>query len=118
MVLKPWKISSENAVGYIDAHLPQAGFSSGLLLSPVNELSDLSKLQQYRVASQLEPILPKLRPPHNLFKAALAMFGLILLGVAVSFILTMFGNPSGGDASKEQITFAPKDSLVRYHRNP
>ncbi len=110
--LKPWKISSENAVGYIDAHLPQAGFSSGLLLSPVNELSDLSKLQQYRVASQLEPILPKLRPPHNLFKAALAMFGLILLGVAVSFILTMFGNPSGGDASKkEQITFAPKDSL-------
>lgn len=111
-ILKPWKISSENAVGYIDAHLPQAGFSSGLLLSPANELSDLSKLQQYRVASQLQPVLSKLRPPHNLYKATLVMFGLILLGLAGRFVLTTFGNPSGGDASKkEQITFAPKDSL-------
>ncbi len=110
--LKPWKISSENAVGYIDAHVPQAGFSSGLLLSTGNELSDLSKLQQYRVASQLEPVLSKLRPPHNLFKATLAMFGLILLGLAGSFMLTKFGNPSGGNSSNtEQITFAPKDSL-------
>jgi len=110
--LKPWKISSENAVGYIDAHVPQAGFSSGLLLSPGNQLSDLSKLQQYRVASQLEPVLFKLRPPHNLFKATLAMFGLILIGLAGSFMLTKFGNPSGGNSSNtEQITFAPKDSL-------
>ncbi|MEC3966450.1 tryptophan-rich sensory protein [Flagellimonas halotolerans] len=111
-ILKPWKISSENAVGYIDAHLPEAGFSSGLLLSPTHELSDLSKLQQYRVATQLEPVLSKLRPPHNLLKAALVMFGLILLGLAGRFVLTKFGNPSGGDSSNtEQITFAPKDTL-------
>ena len=117
--LKPWKISSENAVGYIDAHVPQAGFSSGLLLSTGNELSDLSKLQQYRVASQLEPVLSKLRPPHNLFKATLAMFGLILLGLAGSFMLTMFGNPSGGNSSNtEQITFAPKDSLSTTVETP
>ena len=111
-ILKPWKISSENAVGYIDAHIPQAGFSSGLLLSPANELSDLSKLQQYRVASQLQPVLSKLRPPHNLYKATLVMFGLILLGLAGRFVLNKYGNPSRGDASKkEQVTFAPKDSL-------
>ncbi|AEM71887.1 hypothetical protein Murru_2863 [Allomuricauda ruestringensis DSM 13258] len=118
-VLKPWGISSENAVGYIDAHLPQAGFSSGLLLSPANELSDLSKLQQYRVASQLEPILSQLKPPHNLLKATLAMFGLIFLGLAGSFILTKFGNPSGGDSSNtEQISFAPKDSLTNTAEIP
>ena len=117
--LKPWKISSENAVGYIDAHVPQAGFSSGLLLSPGNQLSDLSKLQQYRVASQLEPVLSKLRPPHNLFKATLAMFGLILIGLAGSFMLTKFGNPSGGNSSNtEQITFAPKDSLSTTNEIP
>ncbi|RIV30465.1 tryptophan-rich sensory protein [Flagellimonas lutimaris] len=117
--LKPWKISSENAVGYIDAHVPQAGFSSGLLLSTGNELSDLSKLQQYRVASQLEPVLSKLRPPHNLFKATLAMFGLILIGLAGSFMLTKFGNPSGGNSSNtEQITFAPKDSLSTTVETP
>lgn len=118
-ILKPWKISSENAVGYIDAHIPQAGFSSGLLLSPINKLSDLSKLQQYRVASQLEPVLSKLRPPHNLLKATLAMFGLMLIGLAGSFMLTKFENPSGRNASKkEQITFAPKDSLSTTTRIP
>ncbi|MER3318272.1 MAG: tryptophan-rich sensory protein [Allomuricauda sp.] len=118
-VLKPWKISSENAVGYIDAHLPQAGFSSGLLLSPANELSDLSKLQQYRVASQLEPVLSKLRPPHNLLKAALAMFGLILLGVAGSFILAKVQSPLNATPSnREQITFSPKDSLSTTTETP
>ena len=118
-ILKPWKISSENAVGYIDAHLPEAGFSSGLLLSPANELSNLSKLQQYRVALQLEPVLSKLRPPHNLLKAALVMFGLMLMGFAARFVLTKFGNQSGGESSNtEQITFAPKDNLTNTTEVP
>ena len=111
-VLRPWSISQENAVSYIDAHLPQAGFSSGLLLSPSNELSDLSKLQQYRVASQLEPILSQLRPPQNLLKATLIMFALILLGLAGRFVFSKVGNSLDGNKStKEQITFSPKDSL-------
>ncbi|MBW8243578.1 tryptophan-rich sensory protein [Muricauda oceani] len=110
-VLRPWSISSENAVGYIDAHLPQAGYSSGLLLSPSSELSNLSKLQQYRVASQLEPVLSKLRPPHNLLKATLVMFGLILCGLAGNFIWSNWGNSSVNSPDREQITFAPKDSL-------
>ncbi|MGN7514742.1 MAG: tryptophan-rich sensory protein [Allomuricauda sp.] len=111
-VLKPWNISSENAVAYIDAHLPQAGYSSGLLLSPAHELSNLSKLQQYLIAEQLQPVLSKLRPPHNLLRATLAMFGLILLGLAGSFILDKVESPLNATPSnKEQITFAPKDSL-------
>ncbi|MAO16100.1 MAG: tryptophan-rich sensory protein [Muricauda sp.] len=111
-VLRPWSISQENAVIYIDAHLPQAGFSSGLLLSPSNELSDLSKLQQYRVALQLQPVLSKLRPPHNLLKATLIMFAMILLGLAGRFVFSKVGNPLDGNKStKEQITFSPKDSL-------
>ncbi|WP_108244349.1 tryptophan-rich sensory protein [Muricauda brasiliensis] len=118
-VLKPWSISSKNAVDYIDAHLPQAGFSSGLLLSPSNELSDLSKLQQFRVASQLEPVLSRLKPPHNIFKATLVMFGLILLGLAGGFILTRYGGSPGGNSStKKQITFAPKDSLSSATKIP
>ena len=43
-ILRPWQVSQEKAVAYIDAHLPQAGYSSGLLLSPTHELSNLSKL--------------------------------------------------------------------------
>ncbi len=111
-ILKPWSIRSEHAVGYIDAHLPQAGYSSGLLLSSANELSNLSKLQQYRVAEQLQPVLSKLRPPHNLLRATLVMFGLILLGLAGRVIMAKVENPFNPTPSnKEQITFAPKDSL-------
>ncbi len=111
-VLKPWKVTTENVVGYIDAHVPQAAFSSGLLLTSPNELSSLSKLQQYRVATQLEPVLPKLRPPHNLAKAALVMFGMILLGLVGNFILNKYiDRSSGSPLDKDQITFAPKDSL-------
>lgn len=118
-VLKPWELSSENVVGYIDAHVPQAGFSSGLLLSSPNELSSLSKLQRYRVAARLAPVLPQLRPPHNLAKAVLVMFGMILLGLAGNFIIKKVVDRSSGDPlSKDQITFAPKDSLSTTTETP
>lgn len=111
-IKRPWKINETRAVNYIDAHLPQAGYSSGLLLVPAQELSDLSKLQQYRVAAQLEPILPKTRPPQKLFKAALVMFGLVLIGLMANTIWTSL-NPfsSNGSSNEDVITFAPKDSL-------
>tara|TARA_B100000949_G_scaffold230235_2_gene240349 strand:- start:7673 stop:9907 length:2235 start_codon:yes stop_codon:yes gene_type:complete len=118
-ILRPWQVSQEKAVAYIDAHLPQAGYSSGLLLSPTHELSNLSKLQQYRIAQQLQPVLPKLTPPHRLFRGALVMFGLIVLGLAGSFVLTKLGSRSGESPSnKEQITFAPKDSLPTTTKVP
>lgn len=118
-ILKPWQVSLEKAVAYIDAHLPQAGYSSGLLLSPSHELSNFSKLQQYRIAQQLQPVLPKLTPPHRLFRGALVMFGLIMFGIAGSFVLTKLGSLSGEPSSnREQITFAPKDSLPTSTKTP
>ncbi|WP_127139931.1 tryptophan-rich sensory protein [Flagellimonas marinaquae] len=109
---RPWRVSETRAVNYIDAHLPQAGYSSGLLLVPAHELSNLSKLQQYRVATQLEPILPKTRPPQKMFRAALVMFGLIFIGLMANYMLTSLNPfPSDGSANKDAIIFAPKDSL-------
>lgn len=118
-IKRPWKINETRAVNYIDAHLPQAGYSSGLLLVPAQELSDLSKLQQYRVAAQLEPILPKTRPPQKLFKAALVMFGLVLIGLMANTIWTSLNPFSSNDAPNEDvITFAPKDSLLSSIKIP
>jgi len=109
---RPWRVSETRAVNYIDTHLPQAGYSSGLLLVPAHELSNLSKLQQYRVASQLEPILPKTRPPQKMFRAALVMFGLVFIGLMANYIMTSLNPfPSDGSANKDAIIFAPKDSL-------
>lgn len=109
---RPWRVSETRAVNYIDTHLPQAGYSSGLLLVPAHELSNLSKLQQYRVATQLEPILPKTRPPQKMFRAALVMFGLVFIGLMANYMLTSLNPfPSDGSANKDAIIFAPKDSL-------
>ncbi|MDF0709165.1 tryptophan-rich sensory protein [Flagellimonas okinawensis] len=113
LILRPWRITVDNAVGYIDAHLPEAGYSSGLLLLASGELSNLSKLQQYRVSEQLEPILPKLRPPHKLFRAALVMFAMVLVGIAGRWALQGMGDSAELDKSnKESISFEPKDSLL------
>jgi hypothetical protein len=109
---RPWRVSETRAVNYIDAHLPQAGYSSGLLLVPAHKLSNLSKLQQYRVATQLEPILPKTRPPQKMFRAALVMFGLVFIGLMANYMLTSLNPfPSDGSPNKDAIIFAPKDSL-------
>lgn len=109
---RPWRVSETRAVNYIDAHLPQAGYSSGLLLVPAHELSNLSKLQQYRVATQLEPILPKTRPPQKMFRAALVMFGLVFIGLMANYMLTSLNPfPSDESPNKDAIIFAPKDSL-------
>ena len=110
-VIKPWKISVENAIAYVDAHVPQAGFSSGLLVLPQDQLTNLSKLQRYRIATQLQPIFSKLQPPHHIMRATLVMFGLILLGLAARFVGTDLRKASKGHTSPQEIQFAPLDSL-------
>jgi hypothetical protein len=116
---RPWRVSETRAVNYIDAHLPQAGYSSGLLLVPAHELSNLSKLQQYRVATQLEPILPKTRPPQKIFRAALVMFGLVFIGLMTNYIMTSLNPfPSDESPNKDAIIFAPKDSLASTIKIP
>ncbi|SDQ98521.1 DUF4175 family protein [Flagellimonas zhangzhouensis] len=109
---KPWKIKTESVIAFVDAHVPEAGFSSGLLTLPTDQLSNLSLLQRHRVASRLKDLMPKLMPPHHLQKAALVMFGFILIGVLGRYVLGDFSSLSSKKGNnKEQIQFAPLDSI-------
>lgn len=108
---RPWDLKMESAVAYIDAHVPEAAFSSGLLAVPDEELSSLSKLQRHKVYVQLQPILGKLDPPHKLKTAVSVMLGLALIGIAVHFGLEKYGNDVQGPSVESQIQFTPLDTL-------
>ena len=118
LLKKPWKISTENAVAFVDAHVPQAGYSSGLLMMPHSELNEISKLQRHRVSEALRPVFSTLRPPHNLFKAAIIMFGLILMGLAIQFGVKDLVNNKKVGPSQSEIQFAPLDSLESTEQVP
>jgi hypothetical protein len=111
LIFRPWKLSSEQTVAYVDAHVPEAGYSSALLLMPPSELSSLSKLQRYRVVAQLDAVIAKLKPPHQLPMAAMVMFGLIMVGLATQFMLKEFQQNPKTPSTPQNIQFAPLDSV-------
>jgi hypothetical protein len=115
---RPWSLNMENAVAYIDAHVPEAAYSSGLLAMSTEELSDLSKLQQHRVYSQLRTILPKLRPPHKLIISIPVMLGLVLIGLAVHYGLKTYGNHLLEPTTESRIQFTPLDTLETAVKAP
>ncbi|MEC7263599.1 MAG: tryptophan-rich sensory protein, partial [Bacteroidota bacterium] len=117
-LFKPWKLSAEQTVAYVDAHVPEAGFSSGLLLMPPSELSNLSRLQRYRVATQLDAVISKLKPPNQLPMAAMVMFGLIMVGLAIQFMLKDFKPKDRIPSTPQSIQFAPLDSVATNMKIP
>lgn len=108
---RPWNLKMESAVAYIDAHVPEAAYSSELLAMSKEELSDLSKLQQHKVYSQLQVILPKLRPPHKLIISISVMLGLVLVGFAVHLGVKTYGKQLMEPSAKSKIQFSPLDTL-------
>ncbi len=115
---KPWNLQMESAVAYIDAHVPEAAYSSGLLAMSTEELSDLSKLQQHKVYSQLRTILPKLSPPHKLIISISVMLGLVLIGFAIHYGLKTYGNPLLEPSTERRIQFTPLDTLSSTVKAP
>lgn len=107
---RPWRLNMERVVAHIDARLPVAEFSSGLLVRPETELTGLARLQRHRVETQLAPGLSRLRPPHRLGTILPAALGLIAIGMALHFILGSWAPPQG--PAGEQIVFGPTDSLT------
>ena len=109
----PWKINLKRTSNYIDAHLEEASFSTGLLLEPQENLSNLSKLQQYRVTTELRTRLKSLTPPNQLKRTIGITLGLIVLGVAIH-ALGFFKDGNSilkVTTSPDTIQFIPTDSI-------
>ncbi|WP_282180263.1 tryptophan-rich sensory protein [Maribacter stanieri] len=113
VIKKPWKHSLATTGNYIDAHIDEASFSTGLLLQPVDSLSNLAKLQRYKVSEELTKRLGAIQPPNKLKQAVLVTLGLVLLGVVVQK-LDLFKSVEsvlGNSTNETQIQFIATDSI-------
>ncbi len=112
-IQKPWKHNLAITGTYVDAHVDEASFSTGLLLQPEDSLSNLAKLQRYKVSEELSKRLDTIHPPNKLKQAVLVTLGLVLLGIVVQK-LDFFKSVESvlGNATNEiQIQFIATDSI-------
>jgi len=83
LIKQPWKHDLIATSSYIDAHIAEASFSTGLLLQPENKLSSLAKLQRYRVSQALNARLGAITPPNKLRQAVFLCLTLLVVGFVV-----------------------------------
>ncbi|HEA79286.1 hypothetical protein LCGC14_0417500 [marine sediment metagenome] len=114
VIKKPWKYNLNTTSAYVDAHIAEASFSSGLLLQPENSLSNLAKLQRFKISEVLSKTLSTLTPPNKIKQAFMVMLGLMAIGLAIqkSELLKdvehVFNNPE----NEQAIQFTATDSVV------
>jgi len=113
-IYRPWKLGMDRVVAHIDARVPEADFSSGLLLQAEEGLRGLAGLQRYRVAARLDPVLAKLRPPNTWGTSLPLVLGLVAIGLVLHFVPWGFDDNSPSLRSGEQIGFKPLDSLESH----
>ncbi|MDP5062820.1 MAG: tryptophan-rich sensory protein, partial [Maribacter sp.] len=113
VIKKPWKHNLYTTGTYIDANVDEASFSTGLLLQKEDSLSNLAKLQRYKVSEELTKRLGTIQPPNKLKQAVLVTLGLVLLGVVVQKLDLFKGVESvlGNSTNKTQIQFVATDSI-------
>lgn len=112
---RPWTRNMDRVCAYVDSHVADAGFSSGLLLQPDAELPGLSRLQKHRVASRLQASRERPSPPVG-FRGAILWgvfaLGIGLLGHQMGLLRGWTGFPEPGDSATQGIRFAPADSVA------
>lgn len=114
LTLRPWEVTLERVITFVDREVDALEYSSGLLLLPQAQLSGLAQLQQQRVAGQLEEQIKTVQPETNLLRVAIISGSLILLG----FLLYQFGVTDQFKSSQpsveqeEIIVFKPADSTA------
>ncbi|EZH72246.1 hypothetical protein ATO12_25260 [Aquimarina atlantica] len=112
--VKPWKPDLKTVSSYIDQHLDVAEYSTGLLLLPKEQLSDLAKLQQYRIGKELVEKLKTIKPPHHLSRACIVMILCALVGFMGYryHILDHLQWPQHKEVRPDTIIFKPIDSTT------
>jgi len=110
--IKPWKPNLQSTGSYLDSKIESAEYSSGLLLSSSDALSDIAKLQKIKISEQLARSIKGVHPPNNVNRSAVVASLLILSGfLFYQFNLSSyFQTPDGPAVPENAIIFKSKDS--------
>ena len=114
-IIHPWTKDINKTVDFVDANLKEAKYSSGLLLVSDQELTSISKLQQYKVSQELQSKLRTLTPPNNLKRAILITILLIIIG-GLGYKTDLFKGFSSSHlnlSEENKIGFVPIDSVSK-----
>ncbi|MBQ0734245.1 tryptophan-rich sensory protein [Aquimarina celericrescens] len=112
LIIKPYALNLQKVSTYIDQHLHDAEYSTGLLLIPEENLSDIAKLQQHKIITELNARLKTLKPPGHSIRGVVVMGLFVVIGFVISQFDLM--RPSQkiqqSNMPSEQIVFVPTDS--------
>ena len=112
LFLKPWKLNLKSTSSYLDSKIQSVEYSTGLLLSPWEEHSNLAKLQQIKISKELGQSIKKITPPNQIVKSSIVAFLLLLLGFTFHQFkwIEYFKNPIEKTTPENALIFRTKDS--------
>jgi len=110
---KPWRPNMKLASKFIDANIDSAEYSTGLFLTPSDELTGLGKLQQQKIAKRLAPTVKSLKPPsHIKHSFVIAGIFLVMALLANQFNwMDAFKNTSPNIPSQDTVLFQGQDTV-------
>jgi len=111
--IKPWKPNLKSTSSYLDAQLDIVEYSTGLLLLPQENLSNVAKLQQLKISRQLNPAIKSIKTPGHLLRSGIISTGLILIGFLISQSnILNFNEPQPAEVTSNPINFHSEDSTA------
>ncbi|MET7027921.1 tryptophan-rich sensory protein [Sediminicola luteus] len=112
LIRKPWRLTLEKVSSYIDQKFVGVEYSTGLLLLPKDELSNMAILQQYKISDILKENIHTIKPAVDIRKGMVTLLFFAFLSlISYQFsIMDYFGNASINNETQELVKFQPLDS--------
>lgn len=119
-VLKPKQYTLSKVCNYLDSLLPKMEFSTSLLLEPEEKLSLLGRIQQVKIAQQLNNNESTITFKNNILRNIVISISIMLLGVLLHYsgFLNSLENEEIINTSNETLQFVPLDSLHQKEVSP
>lgn len=111
-IRKPWRWTLEKIGSYIDQKIVGVEYSTGLLLLPIDELSNMALLQRYKISNVLKENIHTIKPAVDIRKGAVTfLFFALLSFLSYQFSVNeFFKSPTNSTETPQPITFQPLDS--------
>lgn len=112
LIKRPWRLTLEKTSSYIDQKFIGVEYSTGLLLLPIDKLSNMAILQRYKISHILKENIHAIKPAVDIKKAVVTLLCFSLLSfLSYQLSLNEFFESSTNNTGKPQlITFQPLDS--------
>lgn len=110
--IKPWKYTLDRSVAYLDEKIPDAQYSSGLLLQQESQLSDLALLQYQKTLNSVRNQIKKVYPVKQVLISFFVLITILAFGFLVHKFNVFDSSLKDSKSNKENITFKTNDSIT------